>query len=205
MMSQVRIQSGIFDIGKVLLHFDFELSFTKWKPSCKTDLKTTIPILWKSGLLEAYEHGRITTQEFASGTMEIIKFQGSPKELIDGWSDIFTPNEEMIRRAKRWKAKGIHIYLLSNTCEAHMDFFTRKFDFLEMFDGRIYSHLEGCAKPQPIIYKKIVERYGLNPSSTLFIDDRIENVLGAHSAKINSIHYSNEEKLIESLKTFNLD
>jgi putative hydrolase of the HAD superfamily len=43
-------------------------------------------------------------------------------------------------------------------------------------------------KPHPETFLHVCERHGLNPSRTLFLDDSIQHVEGAHRAGLHAHH-----------------
>lgn len=195
----------VFDIGMVLLRFDFELALRKLKDRCPAKHEELTFLLWGSGLVEAYDLGKINTKAFAQQVSRLIGFQGTSQELIEVWSNIFTPNLPMMARAYRWKAQGMSLYLLSNTCEAHVEFFTTRYDVFQIFDGEIYSYREGVAKPERAIFEKLLQRYHLDPQTTTFMDDRLENVLTARELGISAIQYIDEYDLAKKLEALGLD
>ena len=81
------------------------------------------------------------------------------------------------------KAAGYRLYVLSNMSREFIDFL-RRFPVYGLFDGEVVSCEEHTVKPEPRIYEILLERYGLTPSETLFIDDREMNIeaaaLGIH-------------------------
>ncbi len=203
-MKLIPIDGVIFDIGMVLLKFDFNLTVGKLKSRCRVPEKEIEKLFWETGLIQAYEVGKISTLDFAIGTAQAIQFSGPYEELIEAWSDIFTPNLPMMQRAREWKRQGVSLYFLSNTCESHVDFFTQRYDIFEIFDGGIYSHIEGCAKPEPEIYRGLLGRYQLKPERTLFLDDRLENVEAARRMSIHAIQYIDENQIEAELCGYEL-
>jgi FMN phosphatase YigB (HAD superfamily) len=189
----------------VLLKFDFNLSVKRMENRCTTPSEEMLQTLWKSGLVKLYEVGKIDTDEFAQKAAKLLGFNGPETEFMDAWTDIFTPNDPMIERVKRWKKRGMPLYLISNTCEAHITFFKSRYDVFELFDGEIYSCREGLAKPEKGLYERALRRYSLNPQETIFIDDLLENVQGACETQIRGLHYQDEGRLVSELKAFELD
>ena len=68
--------------------------------------------------------------------------------------------------------------------------FLRRQDVYANFDGEVVSCEEGVIKPNPKIYRTLVSRYNLNPSETLFIDDRSANIDVARSEGWHGYHFS---------------
>lgn len=205
MTPPIAIRAAIFDIGMVLLRFDFSMTVEKIRGRCSVGADQIPLMLWGSGLVDAYDRGLIDTEEFACKASTVIGFQGTGTEFISHWTDIFTPVDQMIARAHRWKERGMPLYLLSNTCESHIEFFTSRYDVFGIFDGAVYSCRGGLMKPEKQIYEKLLREYSLEPSTTVFIDDREENVSAAKELGICAIRYEDEPKLIAALQGIGLD
>ena len=60
-------------------------------------------------------------------------------------------------------------------------------DFLDLFDGGIVSYQVNMSKPDPKIYKALLNKYKIIPESALFIDDRYENIMAAELLGIHGL------------------
>jgi 2-haloacid dehalogenase len=78
------------------------------------------------------------------------------------------------------------------------------FSFLHWFEGIVVSGDEKCRKPFPEIYNILFNRYGVNPSTTLFIDDNIKNIRTANELGLNTIHFINPQKLRKELEAMKI-
>jgi len=76
------------------------------------------------------------------------------------------------------RQKGYKLYYLSNLCQFQLDQQRRmhRLDFLEEFDGGVFSCETPWRKPDERLYRFLIEKYQLNPQSSLFFDDAQENV-----------------------------
>ena len=63
--------------------------------------------------------------------------------------------------------------------------------FLKNMDGIIFSCEVKQIKPEPEIYKTVLGRYNLEPSETVFLDDRAENCEAARKLGIHAIQFKN--------------
>lgn len=55
-------------------------------------------------------------------------------------------------------------------------------------------------KPNIGFYKHVIDNSGIDPSRTIFVDDKIENVLTARSFGMHGIVFDDQEKVIQQLK-----
>jgi len=70
-----------------------------------------------------------------------------------------------------------------------------KFEFLTWFDAIVVSGAEGMRKPDAQFYQLLLNRYAVNPSEALFIDDNYRNILAAKEMGIESVHFASVEGL----------
>ena len=185
------LRDVIFDIGNVLLFFDFRIFARKIAPDCLYDAEELLARL-EQPVWEMEARG-LRPAEFFRLAAGQIGYQGGAGEFVAAWQEIFEPNEALIRFAERLKEQGHRLFLLSNTNPWHAEYFLARYPVFELFDDHVFSHEEVCAKPEPRIYQIATERFGVNPAETIYIDDRLENVEAGRSAGYRSIHYQGQE------------
>ncbi len=71
---------------------------------------------------------------------------------------------------------GLPCYALTNMEAETYPLRLERFPFLGWFDGTIVSGREGVAKPEPAIFRRLLDRFSLTPTTTLMIDDTKENL-----------------------------
>ena len=89
---------------------------------------------------------------------------------------------------KELKRAGKRLYILSNaqTCFTKPEL--TKLGLLKYFNGAIYSSDEGCAKPDSVLFTRLLDKYDLNRSECIYIgNDAITDVDGARNAKIDCL------------------
>jgi 2-haloacid dehalogenase len=91
-------------------------------------------------------------------------------------------------------AAGTRLLVLSNMPADVLHVFDR-FDWFDLFDGIVVSGHERVIKPDPAIYQVLVDRHGAEPSTTAFVDDRIENVEAATALGFRGIHFTDAAAL----------
>ena len=86
------------------------------------------------------------------------------------------------------KSAGYRVFVLSNMSKEYIEYL-RKMPVYSHFDGDVISCEVGLTKPEKEIYTLLLERFGLEPSQTMFIDDRKENVEAAAEIGIVPFHF----------------
>jgi 2-haloacid dehalogenase len=99
---------------------------------------------------------------------------------------------------------GVPIYALSNWSAETFPVARRRFEFLEWFDGIVLSGEEGLCKPEPEIFRVLCDRYGLTPSTTVFVDDVQKNVDAAADQGFDAVLFTTAAQLRSDLETRNL-
>lgn len=108
---------------------------------------------------------------------------------IDGTVDIL----------KALKAKQTPLYVLSNWSVENWPHARDQFDFLDLFDGLVVSGFEGTKKPDHAIFDILLERYTLDASDALFIDDRADNIAAARQLSFHAIQFTEPKALSDAL------
>lgn len=120
--------------------------------------------------------------------------------VLDDWRDMLTTRRGTVRLAEELRALGLPLYYLSDIPEDVLDMFRRKKSFMRLFVGGAASCEEKLVKPDLVIYRRLLERYHLNPSETVFIDDTRENVMAAEELGMTAILFRNEKDLRKTLQ-----
>ena len=109
------------------------------------------------------------------------------------------PREDVWERVHRIKQLGYKLYILSNYPESMFETHARHASFMADMDGEVVSYQVHKIKPDPRIYKCLLEKYGLQPEECLFFDDRPQNTAAAEQLGIKSITVLSREFLLEQL------
>ena len=198
------IKNIIFDIGNVLLDFNPKV-YVKSKIT-EEKVEEIYKCIFQSDEWPMLDRGTISEEE---AKINIINRNIENEELInlvfENWYDILIPIKSSVEVLKQLKQNGYKVYYLSNFHLAAFEYVVKKHDFFEIFDGGVVSYKENLLKPEKEIYEKIVDRYHLEPSQTVFIDDMKENVKAAMKSGLKGILLNNPEKLKAELEEFNVN
>lgn len=147
-----------------------------------------MPLFW-----EEYDRG---TWSLERTKEEMCRIKGCTREACDRFVEQAIALQEAIEPTERLiadlKAAGYRLYVLSNMSREFIDFLRTK-PVYRHFDGEVVSCEEHVVKPEPRIYEILLERYGLDPAATLFIDDRPANIAAAERLGIHGRHFDHRD------------
>lgn len=185
------IRAFLFDIGNVLLRFDFSLALGKLAAQSEVHDPTEV-LATIDRIKLAYEDGQIDRAGFLRGAFDVLRFRGTDAEFIAAWEDIFEPNQPMIALVERLHGR-FPLYLLSNTSDIHRDYIFRRYAFFGRFTAGTYSYEAKASKPGREIYGIACRQLGIEPASTFFIDDLLPNIETARALGFQCHHYHFDE------------
>ncbi len=197
-------QTIIFDLGKVLVDFDYAISARKLATKCHRSPAEVRKLIDHSPLLFQYETGLIDKSEFYRKICALTGYSGSQEEFEPTFSDIFTPIEPMIALHAELRRRKLPTFVLSNTNDLAGAHIRRTFPFFANFDGYIFSHEQRGMKPHPRIYEIAETITGRSEDQIVYIDDRAENVEPGRGRGWNVIHHESPQKTIAALQKLGL-
>jgi len=97
------------------------------------------------------------------------------------------------------RAAGVPVYALSNWSAETFPLARERFPFLAWFDGLVISGEERLAKPDRRIFELLLDRFGLTPATTVFVDDSAANVAAAGAAGLDAVLFRDAAQLRRDL------
>lgn len=120
----------------------------------------------------------------------------------DRWREMLTGEMPGMRElVEGLKVMGYGIYGLTNWSMETFPAARRMFPVLQLIDRYIVSGDVGMVKPDPRIFQLLLQRFGLRPEETFFIDDNADNVAAARALGIGGIHFTSADRLKTELST----
>jgi 2-haloacid dehalogenase len=110
--------------------------------------------------------------------------------------DAIGPTVEVLDELRR---DGVRLLALTNWSGETFPFARRRYPFLEWFEGIVVSGDVRLAKPDPRIFRHLIERHELTPETTVFIDDSPGNVAAAGAAGMIAIRFADAAALRREL------
>ena len=164
----------LFDIGRVLLDFDFESSLARLlPPDCSDSHERLTRLLERKDELEA---GMIDPDSYIQWALDVLGSDATPEQFRQAWQRIFTPNDPMWQSARQLSAAGHRLILFSNINAIHCPWIFEEYTDFSIFHGAVLSFETGHIKPHAPIYQHAVDAHDLDPQRTLYIDDMPQNI-----------------------------
>ncbi len=107
--------------------------------------------------------------------------------------------EETVQVLDALRQQSVPCYALTNWSAETFPLAIKRFAFLDWFKGIVVSGEEKMKKPDPAIYRLLLDRYGLEANDTVFIDDSPRNVDAANRIGLHTIHFKSPTALREDL------
>ena len=184
----------LFDLGRVLMHIDFE-AFPNALGLMTNEDRSQFDQAKIQINIREYETGRMSTDEFIDSLFEIFRRKFPKKKILDAFNMIIvSDNEEIIPLVEKMRTQ-YRIAVLSNTCECHWEEVMRVSSLIKFFPHLYTSFQFGVMKPDKVIYEKVCAAMNVNPNDVVFIDDLKENVDGAIKAGMNAFQFTDVQQL----------
>lgn len=194
------IKTIVLDIGQVLAHFNWR----GYLEECGYDEKTIERLSKATVLSDAWN-------EFDRGALsdeEIIGICCSQdRELEEKIKSFFKNGYKLVREypysaefIKDLKKNGYKVYLLSNYGRTNFTYAKEHFKFIPLADGGVISYEIKHIKPEPEIYRALIDKYNINPEEAVFLDDNRANLEGAGVFGFHTIHVTEFGRALEDLR-----
>ena len=164
----------LFDIGRVLLDFDFESSMSRLFPEGISGSEQRMNLLLERK--DEFETGKIAAETYIAWALDVLGSTATTQEFTAAWQQIFTPNEAMWQSVRKLAADGHRLILFSNTNAIHCPWVFEEYPEFALFHEAVLSFNIGFIKPEPEIYHHAIGSHSLIPAETLYIDDLAPNI-----------------------------
>jgi len=168
----------VLDVGKVLVDYDPKVVVEVLSKRCGREIELPVP----SDLDKLFFPIYVGTQSWGDILQVLNSALGisiEPQEWTELWCRIFTGEVPGMREVLTELKSEFHLVALSNTEEVHWTFLVRKYPIFELLDGWVVSYTEGVAKPDPAIYRVLMDCYCDGQLPVFYTDDTPQYVEAA--------------------------
>ncbi len=204
------LKNIIFDLGAVILNLDMLRTDKAFEQLVgNTELYWHIKEeLHKEQIFNRFEVGDISADDFIDALKSRCPLPVTAAQVRKAWSAMLLDMPKVrIDFLQQLQAAGYKLYLLSNINSIHLEdvyAIIRQahgdLDFDALFEKPYYSHLIGRRKPDVSTFDFVLNDAGLRAEETLFIDDNADNVEGAQTLGLHSIHHQANSDLAQALQ-----
>tara|TARA_B100001750_G_scaffold177594_1_gene145842 strand:+ start:513 stop:1124 length:612 start_codon:yes stop_codon:yes gene_type:complete len=195
----------IFDLGGVLIDWNPEYLYRKIF-SEEDDLRYFLENICTSDWNEEQDAGYPLAQATAELAIKYPQYDGEIKAYYGRWQEMLGGYEEECVAILEYLHQQQNCRLLALTNWSGETFHTAKnmYPFLGLFEGIVISGDEKIKKPDPRLYQVLIDRYGIQPVKSIFIDDTNINVEAAADLGFQTIHFLSANQLQDELQKLGL-
>ena len=183
------IDTVIFDIGNVLVDFDWDGFIHRMFPGRDELIAELDVAVWGSGRWDRLDAGDDPEKVFASIIAYAPEHEQELRKVFANVGETLRKREATPLWIKDLKSRGYRVLYLSNYSHYVMNLNPDVLDFLPLMDGGIFSCDVKLIKPDRRIYEALAEKYSLVPSECVFIDDLERNVIAGQEFGFHVIQF----------------
>lgn len=195
----------VFDVGNVLYGWDPESFLVRQIADDEARLKFIEDVdLW--AWHERLDGGR----PYDEAAAELSETFPDYAHLIAAWGERFgetitDPVPGVHAIVEELDGRGVPLFAITNfSADFWAPFRERESAFFSRFRDIVVSGEEKLLKPDPALYYRALDRFGLTPEAVMFIDDRLINVEGARAVGMHAHLFTSAEDLRERLEQHGL-
>ncbi len=199
-MGQIMINTVIFDIGRVLAGYGWEKYLRGIAPE-EEAYRAVEQAVFLSPDWEEHDKGLLTEEEeIRDFISNAPKYEKEIRQTYENLGECVWKLDYALPWVRELKSRGFRVFALSNWPKHIYDQRKDKLDFLDLMDGYILSYREHVIKPDPAVFRLLLERYRIEPEKAVFIDDTLKNIEAAERLGIHGIHFRSLEQAKEELE-----
>ena len=197
------IKNVIFDIGMVLADFRYEAYMRDDLGFDEKTIRVFKERIVENPLWNEIDRSAIPLDDVVSEMKSRVpEYHDEAENFFSHLTGLIASYDYSRPWLEELKAKGYRVYLLSNYSKDYFELHRKsKFTFVDLADGMVISGFEKINKPEPEIYKILLDRYSLIPEECIFMDDREVNVEAAKKLRINAFVFKSYENARAKLDT----
>jgi putative hydrolase of the HAD superfamily len=126
---------------------------------------------------------------------------GQMSNLMQRVKDSLQPIEKTHQILEELSQHEVPLYCLSNMPATTADYLRDRYAFFRLFHGIVISGEIQLMKPDKAIFQHLIERFGLVPERTIFIDDSQANIESAAALGFNTHHFTDPDRCRQALRS----
>lgn len=191
------IKNVVFDFGGVLIDWNPEYVFLKEFRGDRNQMNWFFENICTSEWNEQQDAGCNIAQATEERVTMFPEYESLIRMYYGRWEEMlgYEITGTVALLEKLHNKNDIALYGLTNWSHETFPVALERFDFLQYFQDIVVSGTENLIKPDPLIYKRLLDRNGLKAEECVFIDDKEINVLAAQKLNILGIRFDDASQL----------
>jgi HAD superfamily hydrolase (TIGR01509 family) len=200
------IRTLLFDLGGVIIDFDFDRAFRFWAARASCEPAEIGRRFSLDEPYEQHERGELHASDYFASLRRSLNVSLSDDELIEGWNDVYLGVMPGIVAMLTIAGERFPLYAFTNSNPTHQSEWSVRFaKELSIFKNIFVSSELGLRKPDPEAFSEVASRTGFSVSEFLFFDDTPENIDGARSAGMHAVLVESNSNVREALLQLGLN
>jgi len=196
------VRNVVFDVGGVLLEWNPPEVVARLYPDPAQQAVIRRQMFEHADWHE-FDRGGLSEDEAAAHFANLTGLSiDETRALIHATRESLRPIPGTIALVEELSAKGAHLYLLSNMPASTFAYLEQRHAFFRHFRQLVISGAILLIKPDPAIYKHLVEKTGIVPAESVFIDDVLKNVVAARESGLHAIQFRDPESCRAELRGY---
>ncbi len=193
------IKTVIFDLGKVLIPFDFSRGYRAMEKHCDYPAAEIPKRIAATDLVHRFETGLVEPRDFVEQLSRMLDLRVTYEQFCEIWSSIFLPDTLVPESLLAGIGARYRLLVLSNTNAIHFAMVRRNYPLLRHFHDLVLSYEVKAMKPSPAIYREAIARAQCRPEECFFTDDIPAYVEGARREGIDAVQFESCAQLERDL------
>ena len=193
------IKTVIFDLGKVIIPFDFKRGYQGLEQVCGYPAAEIPRRIATTDLVQRFESGLVDPKDFVEQLSRVLDLRINYDQFCQIWSSIFLPDPLIPESLLEGLSKRYRLLLLSNTNAIHFDMLEKSYPLLRHFHHMVLSYRVGAMKPEPAIFREAIARAECRPDECFFTDDIAEYVAAAKREGIDAVQFESRAQIEQEL------
>ena len=199
------VECVVFDLDGVLCELDHPARLARLASISGRSAEEIHAAIWASGFEDQSDSGAISEDAYLRGFGERIGFALTEQDWISGRRAGSKPIPETLSMAERLAGEKRLALLTNNGLLLKRTLRSILPEVAALFGPHAYVSAEfGVCKPDPEVYRRLCQKIGAAPETTLMIDDREENIVGAVAAGLQGFLFEGHEALDQELRRLGL-
>lgn len=199
------VAAVVFDVGGVLIEWNPRHLYRKLFGGDDAAMERFLTEVCSPAWNLRQDAGRSWADAIAEGAGRWPEHAALIRAFDERWEEMVPgPLDATIALVEALKRRGVALYCLTNFSSSKFELTRRRFDVFGLFDGIVVSGEIGLVKPDPAIFRHLLQRFRLSAGRCLFVDDVPANVVAAQAVGMRAHLFRSAPALAQDLRHYRL-